>query len=83
MKTNQFQRGRFLKALSRQPSPDQAYVKGRSSAEGPMQATPWKKKKKKKTNQIKKWAEDLRKHFFWRRHTDGQQVHEKVFSITN
>ena len=46
MKTNQFQRGRFLKALSRQPSPDQAYVKGRSSAEGPMQATPGKKKKK-------------------------------------
>ena len=36
-----------------------------------------------KTSQIKKWAEDLRKHVFWRGHTDSQQVHEKVFSITN
>ena len=26
-----------------------------------------------KTSQIKKWTEDLRKHFFWRRHTDGNR----------
>ena len=30
-----------------------------------------------------KWAEDLNKHFFQRRHTDGQQTHEKMLKITN
>ena len=32
---------------------------------------------KKKKNQFKKWTEDLNRHFFQRRHTDGQQAHEK------
>ena len=44
--------------------------------------------KKKKTQQLpnnisRKWAKDLNRHFSKRRHTDGQQVHEKVLSITN
>ena len=32
---------------------------------------------------IKKWTENLNRHFFQRRHTDGQQVHEKVLIITS
>ena len=36
-----------------------------------------------KNNLIKKWAKDLNRHFFQRRHTDGQQVHEKMLNITN
>ena len=31
---------------------------------------------------IKTWA-DLNRHFFLRRHTDSQQVHKKIFNITN
>ena len=34
-------------------------------------------------NPIKKWTEDLNRHFFQRRHTDGQQTHEEMFNITN
>jgi len=36
-----------------------------------------------KINQIKKWAEDLSRHFFRRKHINGQQVHEKIVSVTN
>ena len=28
-------------------------------------------------------VKDLNRHFFHRRHTNGQQVHEKVVNITN
>ena len=35
------------------------------------------------TKLIKKRAEDLSRDFFLRRYTDGQQAHEKMFSITN
>ena len=31
---------------------------------------------------IKNWAEDLNRHFF-QRHTDGQQVCERMVNITN
>ena len=31
----------------------------------------------------KKWAEDLNRHFFQGRYTDGQQAREKMFNITN
>ena len=32
----------------------------------------YRKNKNKKTIQSKKWVEDLNRHFFQRRHTDGQ-----------
>ena len=32
---------------------------------------------------INKWGEDLNKTFCQRRHTDGQETHEKMFNITN
>ena len=32
---------------------------------------------------IKKWAEDLKRHFFQRRQTDGQWAHENMLNITN
>ena len=38
---------------------------------------------KKPNNLIKKWAEDLNRQFFQRRHTDGQQRHEKMLNIVN
>ena len=38
-------------------------------------------KTKKKSNL--KWAEDLNRHFFQRRHIDDQQTHEKMLNITN
>ena len=38
---------------------------------------------KKTNNSFKKWAEHLNRHFFQRRHTDGQQPHEKVLNTTN
>ena len=39
---------------------------------------------KNKSNQIKKWAEDLNKHFFpQRKHRDGQEVYEKMLKITD
>ena len=38
--------------------------------------------KSKKINMILKWSED-KQTFFQARHTNGQQVHEKVLNITN
>ena len=35
----------------------------------------------KKTNVINRQAEDLNRHFFQGRYTDGQWVHEKMFNI--
>ena len=37
---------------------------------------------KKTNNLIKKWAEDIQI-FLQRRHTDGQQTHEKMLNITH
>ena len=37
---------------------------------------------KKTNNPIKKWAEDLNSHLS-KEHTDGQEAHEKLLSITN
>ena len=37
----------------------------------------------KKKNPIKKWAKDPKQTFLQRRHTDGEEAHEKIFSITN
>ena len=37
----------------------------------------------KKTTQFIKWAEEMNRYFFQGKHRDGQQVHEKVFNITN
>ena len=38
---------------------------------------------KKITFSIKKWAEELNRHFSKRRCTNDQQVHEKMLNITN
>ena len=32
---------------------------------------------------IKKWTEDLKRHFFQRRQTDGQWAHENMLNIIN
>ena len=37
---------------------------------------------RKPNNPIKKWAEDLIRHFS-ERHTDGQQAHEKMLNMPN
>ena len=34
-------------------------------------------------NPPEKWAEHLNRHFFQRRHTDGQQAYEKMLNINN
>ena len=34
-------------------------------------------------NVIKKWSEDLNRHFFQRRHTAGHQAYEKILNINN
>ena len=38
---------------------------------------------KKTNNPIKNWAEDLNRHFFQRRHKDGQLAHEKMLNTVN
>ena len=35
------------------------------------------------TYPIKKWAEELNRHFSKRRYTNDQQLHEKMLAITN
>ena len=35
-----------------------------------------------KNNLIKKWAEDMHRHYKGR-HSDGQQTHKKILNITN
>ena len=39
--------------------------------------------KKKPNQKKKKWAEDLNRHFFQRRHKDGQEANEKILNIAN
>ena len=34
-------------------------------------------------NLIKKWTQDLNRHFFQRRYTDSQEAKEKMLNITN
>ena len=34
-------------------------------------------------NPVKKWAEDMNRHFFQRRHPDSQQKHEKMLDVTH
>lgn len=38
---------------------------------------------KEKSNQIKKWVEELNRHLFQRKHTDGQQVHKRMLTLAN
>lgn len=37
----------------------------------------------KKKKERKKWAVDLNKHFFQRKHTDSQEAQEKMLNIVN
>ena len=34
-------------------------------------------------NPVKKWAKHLNRYFFQRRHTDGQQAHQKMLHMAN
>ena len=38
---------------------------------------------KKKKNLFQNWAEELNRRFFQRKHTEGQQTHEKMLNITH